>query len=290
MDGWNTSFLLGWPIFRCYVSFRGCMSLLWQSYAKLRSSVHFQVLVWLFYSFCGNQMTHQLKKFHKKCPIWWSPRWDGAVWRPVINSRINYQLQLVQDFRHQKLWVLKSIKKHLFNLHSTSGLPSNGGFGFQVDNQFLQGLGLGPTCLADPNTKSAIPTSMVSCSNAKARSREGSQNCAFLCLGLWRFFLQNGPPKDWCGRIKLLTKQDICQAMNSGDYPQKQWLTKTEESWISDDFGYDHVLMAWISWINHDYHNHQPLNSWVLDAVSTRASAMTSWHCLWFVVKVGFAV
>ena len=25
MDGWNTSFLLGWPIFRCYVSFRECM-------------------------------------------------------------------------------------------------------------------------------------------------------------------------------------------------------------------------------------------------------------------------
>ena len=27
MDGWNTTFLLGWPIFRCYVSFRegkGC--------------------------------------------------------------------------------------------------------------------------------------------------------------------------------------------------------------------------------------------------------------------------
>ena len=23
MDGWNTSFLLGWPIFRCYVSFKG---------------------------------------------------------------------------------------------------------------------------------------------------------------------------------------------------------------------------------------------------------------------------
>ena len=22
IDGWNTSFLLGWPIFRCYVSFR----------------------------------------------------------------------------------------------------------------------------------------------------------------------------------------------------------------------------------------------------------------------------
>ena len=22
MDGWNTSFLLGWPIFRCYISFR----------------------------------------------------------------------------------------------------------------------------------------------------------------------------------------------------------------------------------------------------------------------------
>ena len=24
MDGWNTLFLLGWPIFRCYVSFREC--------------------------------------------------------------------------------------------------------------------------------------------------------------------------------------------------------------------------------------------------------------------------
>ena len=22
MDGWNTSFVLGWPIFRCYISFR----------------------------------------------------------------------------------------------------------------------------------------------------------------------------------------------------------------------------------------------------------------------------
>ena len=26
MDGWNTSFLLGWPIFRGYVSFRECRS------------------------------------------------------------------------------------------------------------------------------------------------------------------------------------------------------------------------------------------------------------------------
>ena len=24
MDGWNTTFLLGWPIFRCYVKLRGC--------------------------------------------------------------------------------------------------------------------------------------------------------------------------------------------------------------------------------------------------------------------------
>ena len=24
MDGWNTSFLLGWPIFRCHVRFREC--------------------------------------------------------------------------------------------------------------------------------------------------------------------------------------------------------------------------------------------------------------------------
>ena len=27
MDGWNTSFLLGWPIVRCYVSFRECICL-----------------------------------------------------------------------------------------------------------------------------------------------------------------------------------------------------------------------------------------------------------------------
>ena len=25
MDGWNASFLLGWPIFRCCVSFRECI-------------------------------------------------------------------------------------------------------------------------------------------------------------------------------------------------------------------------------------------------------------------------
>ena len=25
VDGWNSSFLLGWPIFRCYVSFRECI-------------------------------------------------------------------------------------------------------------------------------------------------------------------------------------------------------------------------------------------------------------------------
>ena len=27
MDGWNTSFLLGWPIFRCYFRSRECISL-----------------------------------------------------------------------------------------------------------------------------------------------------------------------------------------------------------------------------------------------------------------------
>ena len=30
MDGWNTSFLLGWPIFRCYVSFREYSSCAWR--------------------------------------------------------------------------------------------------------------------------------------------------------------------------------------------------------------------------------------------------------------------
>ena len=29
MDSWNISFLLGWPIFRCYVRFQGVYDILW---------------------------------------------------------------------------------------------------------------------------------------------------------------------------------------------------------------------------------------------------------------------
>ena len=32
MDGWNISFLLGWPIFRCHVSFRECTPIFGNTY------------------------------------------------------------------------------------------------------------------------------------------------------------------------------------------------------------------------------------------------------------------
>ena len=41
MDGWNTNFLLGWPIFRCYVRFRECIPhLLGSGVASHRSFHH----------------------------------------------------------------------------------------------------------------------------------------------------------------------------------------------------------------------------------------------------------
>ena len=44
MDGWKTSFFLGWPIFRCYVSFREGMFFL--IFLQLKKNLpRFQVLV-----------------------------------------------------------------------------------------------------------------------------------------------------------------------------------------------------------------------------------------------------
>ena len=50
MDGWNTSFLLGWPVFRCYVSSReGTCSFV----HKNRSVISCYVLWWDFHHGCG---------------------------------------------------------------------------------------------------------------------------------------------------------------------------------------------------------------------------------------------
>ena len=46
MDGWNSTFLLGWPIFRCHVSFRECN---FSGRFCLASGVFFDV----FFSFGG---------------------------------------------------------------------------------------------------------------------------------------------------------------------------------------------------------------------------------------------
>ena len=49
MDGWNTSFLLGWPIFRCYVRFRECISL--QMMASLWGEVIVLIIAGVYLGF-----------------------------------------------------------------------------------------------------------------------------------------------------------------------------------------------------------------------------------------------
>ena len=43
MDGWNTTFLLGWPIFRCYVSFREGNHLFTGMILQVRTNVYKQI-------------------------------------------------------------------------------------------------------------------------------------------------------------------------------------------------------------------------------------------------------
>ena len=59
MDGWNTSILLGWPIFRGYISFReGSHLILYVS-----SVVNFQGRKWIFYVFlCGYRADSRAEK------------------------------------------------------------------------------------------------------------------------------------------------------------------------------------------------------------------------------------
>ena len=68
MDGWNTIFLLGRPIFRCYVSFRGCN--LTKKYSDgLKPPTRFQILQAPFFwgaTFCSENF-----KGVVDC-CWWS--------------------------------------------------------------------------------------------------------------------------------------------------------------------------------------------------------------------------
>ena len=65
MDGWNTSFLLGWPIFRGYVSFREC-TFLWPQSAKMFCKSSFLAfcqatyqICWIWFNFlsCANSLS-----------------------------------------------------------------------------------------------------------------------------------------------------------------------------------------------------------------------------------------
>ena len=65
MDGWNTSFLLGWPIFRGYVSFREC-TFLWPQSAKKFCKSSFLAccqatyqIWWIWFNFlsCANSLS-----------------------------------------------------------------------------------------------------------------------------------------------------------------------------------------------------------------------------------------
>ncbi len=59
MDGWNTSFLLGWPIFRGYLSFREGNDLI----LYVSSVVNFQGRKWIFYVFlCGYRADSRAEK------------------------------------------------------------------------------------------------------------------------------------------------------------------------------------------------------------------------------------
>ena len=79
MDGWNTSFLLGWPIFMCYVSFRG----------GILSSVGLQVSVLEWNS------SRRLHYHNYNCMAFFSFFWRLLYLRSNINGWwLNLQLRL----------------------------------------------------------------------------------------------------------------------------------------------------------------------------------------------------
>ena len=91
MHGWNTSFLLGWPIFRCYVSFREGKS--WKKYPFLEPPG------------CSSHSTP--RPTHDPCPLsnpsllpCWAPhRWPKQQGAP---SQIE---QGREAGKHQNIWL-----------------------------------------------------------------------------------------------------------------------------------------------------------------------------------------
>ena len=123
MDGWNTSFLLGWPIFRCYVSLRECTSwFLVLSLLLCHQDIH-AVLAYRLYGqgwalvMTDTMLTSSVRGSEKKRGQ--LPGWKIGVYpAPVevgsliivytIISRVYTSLVVVSDFFHQqyqeRLW------------------------------------------------------------------------------------------------------------------------------------------------------------------------------------------
>ena len=74
MDGWNISFLLGWPIFRGYISFRECIS----SY-QIAACCYVSFMSWrlLLRCFVG----HQFGDFHQFYPCFFT--WACSIGQPL---------------------------------------------------------------------------------------------------------------------------------------------------------------------------------------------------------------
>ena len=98
-DGWKTSFLLGWPVFRCYVSFREGKSRV--SLGKLKQDVKFAMLPYNatcfqiiekrdYYHYCYYYYysRHEIGTHHEATGV----RWDG--YRYMIETRLFSEMKM----------------------------------------------------------------------------------------------------------------------------------------------------------------------------------------------------
>ena len=96
MDGWNTSFLLGWPIFRCYVSFRECIYSIWK---------YFQ---WFIQGIGGPILgTPILRQIH-----------IGEIYRPEVDKGRPYKLPVETFWKYPKKMMHKKSRKNAWHFPS----------------------------------------------------------------------------------------------------------------------------------------------------------------------------
>ena len=67
MDGWNTTFLLGWPIFRGYVSFReGRVVIVILMVLTEECRIYWTCLVWELFAIIGDDIPIDINPFPAK--------------------------------------------------------------------------------------------------------------------------------------------------------------------------------------------------------------------------------